>query len=487
MNEEKIRNDIRKILIESLDEVHLTLGGKHVPFESEECYRDLTNRIADAEAQRNCCDRGTAARMHYNGLLAILRQKSKKHPLRIAMISENKHVLNEGATLFSTFIQPLTDVFQTAKMAALQSLSAIWMMFRSLLVFDPEKLKALNEEHDKRVEEVEKQYADVLKRTDASLTGPDASVAFMLFAPNLWSSIYAKEWTADKIDNITYAYKYFENKSQKDKSNNTNSNKKINDSYLNFKSLFENKNFQRNNSNFIFENEKQKDQSNEELMKELIESDEFIESTKEMRKSFIEGLIQSIKPTNEEISKLNALFDPNSEFGQRLVRSESIEEIKKLISEIKVDEQNIFDIENLKERLIESLNESEKQIQKMSNPNEKTGKSFADLLKAQFFKSEKGFEKDEELSPEDIQKIRNTELSKETAKEAAEKEVLKDIKKGFFTDGKNQLESIKSEISEIMLNKFSFLKDEKAIEAINSSNPEFGNLIKDAVRNLGIK
>ena len=362
------------------------------------------------------------------------------------------------------------------------------MMFRSLLAFDPEKLKALNEAHDRRVEAVEKQYADVLKRTNASLSGPDASVAFMLFAPNLWSSIYAKEWTANKIDNITNAYKYVDNRSQKEKIGKvSSSNKKINDSYLTFKNLFENKNFQKNNSNIIFENEKQKNQSNEELMKELIESDEFIESTKKMREVFVEGLIQSIKPTNDEISKLNDLFDPSSEFGKNLMQSESIEEIKKLINEIDVGEQNIFNIKNLKEKLLESLDKSEKQINKMSNPSEKTGESLSDLLKAQLFKSEKKFEKDKELSPKDIEDIRNTELNKETANEVAEKEVLKDVKKGFFTDGKNQLESIKSEISEIILNKFSFLKDEKAIEIIDSSDPELGKLIKDIILNLGIK
>jgi len=421
-------------------------------------------------------------------LLAILRQKSKKHPLKNTMISESKLDLKEAATLFSTFVQPLTDVFKTAKMAALQSLSAVWMMFRSLLAFDPEKLKALNEAHDRRVEAVEKQYADVLKRTNASLSGPDASVAFMLFAPNLWSSIYAKEWTANKIDNITNAYKYVDNRSQKEKIGKvSSSNKKINDSYLTFKNLFENKNFQKNNSNIIFENEKQKNQSNEELMKELIESDEFIESTKKMREVFVEGLIQSIKPTNDEISKLNDLFDPSSEFGKNLMQSESIEEIKKLINEIDVGEQNIFNIKNLKEKLLESLDKSEKQINKMSNPSEKTGESLSDLLKAQLFKSEKKFEKDKELSPKDIEDIRNTELNKETANEVAEKEVLKDVKKGFFTDGKNQLESIKSEISEIILNKFSFLKDEKAIEIIDSSDPELGKLIKDIILNLGIK
>jgi hypothetical protein len=488
VNEERIRRDIKNILMESLDEVHLTLRGKYVPFESKECYLDLASRIADAEAQRNCCARGTAARMHYNGLLSILRQKSKKHPLRSSMISESNRGLNEAATLFSTFVQPLTDVFKTAKMAALQSLSAVWMMFRSLLAFDPEKLKALNEEHDKRVETVEKQYADVLKRTNASLTEPDASVAFMLFAPKLWSSIYAKEWTVDRIDNITYAYKSIEGKGQKEKaSKEINSNKKINDSYLTFKSLFENKNFQNEDPNFIFENEKQKEQNSEELMNELIESDEFIESSKEMREAFIEGLMQSIKPTNDEISKLNGLFDPNSEFGKLLMQSESIEEVKKLIAGIEIGKQNIFDIKNLKEKLLESLTESEKQIKRMSDPKEETGGPFTDLLKAQLFKSEKGFERDEELSAEDIQKIRSVEIKKETAKEAAEKEVLKDVKKGFFTDGKNQLESIKSDISEITLNKFPFLGDEKAIETINSSDPKLGELVKDTVRNLGIK
>lgn len=498
MGEEDIRQNIRKLLIESLDEVHLTLSGKYVPIDSKECYRDLLSRIADAEAQRNCCDRGTAARMHYNGLLAILRQKAKKHPLRITLI-ENKKRLNE-ATLFSTFVQPLSDVFETAKMAALQSLSAVWMMLRTLITFDPEKLKALNNAHDRRVSAVEKKYEDVLKRTNAALTSPDAQIAFMLFAPNLWSSIYAKEWTTEKIDQMSTIYKNDgRDPASKEKDDSKNTKKKFQQNYENLKRLFaESKSMDPNKSN-LFEDKSENNEtkkSEDGGLKELIESKEFLQINEEMRDSFVEGLNDVLEPLKNELSKINSMFDETTNFGQKMMQTDSIEELKKLISssgESKINEASdggsqvsLFDLSDLKEKLIEALEKSELEIQKMSNPQEKSGKSFLALLKAELFKSEAGFEKDQELTPEDLKKMQNIKIDKSVAQETAEKKVLDDVKKGFFTDGKKQIESINKDVAELTLKKFPFLSEPKAIQAIESSDKDLGELIKSTVKILGI-
>jgi hypothetical protein len=486
MEEEAIRRNIRNLLIESLGEVHLMLNKKYVPAESKECYDDLLNRISDAEAQRNGCARGTASRMHYNGLLSILRQKAKKHPLHAVVSESNRISLNE-AGLFSTFVQPLTDVFETSKMAALQSLSSLWMVFRSLITFDPAKLKDLADAHDKRVQTVEKRYADVLKRTNDTLTSPDATVAFMLFAPNLWSSIYTKEWTAEKIDNITNAYKYVDSDSSPDKKNKKNDTvkikKSIENNYMTFKQLFES-NFKKSNSidNVLLrEDRKEKDK-----LQKLISSKEFIEANEEMREIFTAGLMASLKPLNEEFYRLDAIFNENSSFGNQLMKTETIQDLKELISEIETTNQNIFNFENLKEKLIESLEKAELEIKKLANPNEETGKSFSTLLKAQIFKSSEGFKKDKELSSEDIEKIKNTELNQKDARDVAEKQILKDVKKGFFTEGKKQLESIKQTVAETIVKKFPFLKDDKAVQAIEVNSKELGELIKGTVKILGI-
>jgi hypothetical protein len=505
MNEQILRKNLKEALIESLQDVHRTLDGKYVPFDDAICYKDLLRRIADAEEQRNCCDRGTAARMHYNGLLAILRQKVKKHPLhvnvQVKLHLENKKSLNE-ATLFSTFVQPLSDVFETAKMSTLEALSAVWMTLRGLITFDPAKLDALKKAHEGRVEALENRYKDVLERTNASLTSPDAMVTSMLFAPNLFSTMLARDWSVEKIDSMVGIYKDFEkvsgsNKSfDKEKPGKQSSSggsagalataagltrEEIHKNYITMKSLFENDGSYKG-SKIIKEEKKEK--NTEAAVQELMKNKGFQEATNEMREAFKQSMVKFLTPLNQQLEQVNDLFDNKSEFGKKLSNAKSVKEIQELIDDVELNEESIYNIKDLKNKLIDALNQAEDGIQKLANPAGKEGQSFIELLKAQIYKKQSNIEKDKELSPEEMQKLKDIKVDQNTAQETAEENVLKDVKKGFFTDGKKQLQSIKEEVAKKLFEQFPFMKNENVIKAIEEKDKDFFLLLQKTLINL---
>jgi len=475
MNEEKIRKDIRKILIESLDEVHLTLGGKYVPFESEECYRDLTNRIADAEAQRNCCDRGTAARMHYNGLLSILRQKSKKHPLYFKNI--NQKISLKEANLYSTFIQPFTDILASGKLVFQSTLSSFWLNFRALLAINPKTIDKLINDHENRMKKFEKEFEPVLKRNEIALSNPDAQIAFMFLAPSIWAEKFAVDWSKDKIGSfIDFIKKDISNDSSSNKSNEKNKNdgigktnslsnfeKKFNE----FKKLFqESKNF---NSNASFLMEKKDALDNEFLnaLKDFTESD----SRKEAAKSFKDSIELTIKPFNENLEIIEKMMIIVNQ-------ADSIEKMFKEIKDLKIDnEQKIFEIEKLKNEFLKMIASSQKEIKNISNPNNPVGSKLNQALKGILVAKNSQNDEDIENLEVDEQKIKNMKLNQEKVKQNSEKLILNSLKSDLNSKGKQAVDEKKNEIGNILIDIFPFIKNDDFQSAIQQIDSDFSNFL----------
>ena len=70
-------NSLIEILCES-DEKHVCMNGRSVKMGSSSCLKDLERRILDAGVSRDSCDMRSDARLHYNGLLKILRRKLRQ-------------------------------------------------------------------------------------------------------------------------------------------------------------------------------------------------------------------------------------------------------------------------------------------------------------------------------------------------------------------------------------------------------------------------
>ena len=77
----KIR--LRKLIseiasVEEPVELHRCVSGEMVPLDTPECVEDLQFRIDDAAADRDACSTRTDSRVHYNGLLKVLRRKLRQ-------------------------------------------------------------------------------------------------------------------------------------------------------------------------------------------------------------------------------------------------------------------------------------------------------------------------------------------------------------------------------------------------------------------------
>ena len=70
-------NRLIDILTESAEK-HRCMNGRTVGIGTKACISDLERRILDAVANRDSCDMRSDSRLHYNGLLKILRRKLRQ-------------------------------------------------------------------------------------------------------------------------------------------------------------------------------------------------------------------------------------------------------------------------------------------------------------------------------------------------------------------------------------------------------------------------
>ncbi len=99
-----------------------------------------------------------------------------------------KHTLNEEATLYSTFVQPFTDVLQAVNLATQDILSAHVMMIKILWHIDPEKVNKAIADHDARSAEIAKKWEPLMARIDENLSSGDADFLALMFAPGFFAA-----------------------------------------------------------------------------------------------------------------------------------------------------------------------------------------------------------------------------------------------------------------------------------------------------------
>ena len=83
MRRDLLKRSLRRIISEVMHtdaptEMHRCVSGDMVSLDSPECVADLEFRIEDAAADRDACNTRTDARVHYNGLLKVLRRKLRQ-------------------------------------------------------------------------------------------------------------------------------------------------------------------------------------------------------------------------------------------------------------------------------------------------------------------------------------------------------------------------------------------------------------------------
>ncbi len=78
MHRDILKQKLRRIMSEvvsSNPEHHRCLSGDVVTLDSPKCIPDIEFRIDDLKACRDDCDTRSDSRVHYNGMLKVLRRK----------------------------------------------------------------------------------------------------------------------------------------------------------------------------------------------------------------------------------------------------------------------------------------------------------------------------------------------------------------------------------------------------------------------------
>jgi len=82
MNRHLLKIRLRRVISEAMDidpkEIHRCLDGDEVTLDTPKCVADIEYRIEDAVSSRDACKTRTDARVHYNGLLKVLRRKLRQ-------------------------------------------------------------------------------------------------------------------------------------------------------------------------------------------------------------------------------------------------------------------------------------------------------------------------------------------------------------------------------------------------------------------------
>lgn len=111
--------------------------------------------------------------MHNSIKKALLKQKVRRsHSL----------IIREEATLYSTFVQPFTDVVSAIKLGTQEVLSAAKLAWDTITL-SPKKMNAAREEFKERQSSIEEKWKPIMDRTMEGLKRGDADLLAMAFAP----------------------------------------------------------------------------------------------------------------------------------------------------------------------------------------------------------------------------------------------------------------------------------------------------------------
>ena len=121
--------------------------------------------------------------MNQNLKEAIFKQKSRAKFKEMLLKSR----INEE-NLYSVFVEPFGDVIQAAKLATQDIISGVMVVLgTTLLSFSPKLQQKRLDNFDKRYAAIGKEWEPIMQRADEALSGGDADLVAMTFAPGLYA------------------------------------------------------------------------------------------------------------------------------------------------------------------------------------------------------------------------------------------------------------------------------------------------------------
>lgn len=111
--------------------------------------------------------------MHANLKEQLFKQK----------VRQSHRVIQEQSTLYSTFVEPFTDVLAALKLGAQDLLNASVLAWKTFWTLSPEKLDAARDDFVKRKGEIAQKWEPVLQRVEAGIATPDAAMLMLAMNP----------------------------------------------------------------------------------------------------------------------------------------------------------------------------------------------------------------------------------------------------------------------------------------------------------------
>lgn len=129
---------------------------------------------------------------------ALFKQRIKKmhRALVQKILTEQEH------SLYSTFIQPFTDVIDATKLSGQDILNTAKLSFDLLTTLSPKKMEAAIDKFDKRKAKIEEKWKPLMERTDQALANSDASIIALALAPGAFFATEAIAFGYEKADSL---------------------------------------------------------------------------------------------------------------------------------------------------------------------------------------------------------------------------------------------------------------------------------------------
>ena len=93
----------------------------------------------------------------------------------------------QEASLYSTFVEPFTDVLQAVNLGAQDMLNSYITYLRLWITFSPEKGKEILKKHDERKAKIAEKWKPLMEKTDEALSTGDADLVALVLAPQVFA------------------------------------------------------------------------------------------------------------------------------------------------------------------------------------------------------------------------------------------------------------------------------------------------------------
>ena len=130
----------------------------------------------------------------------IWRQRVRQMHRKV--IRETNLLNEEQANLYTTFIQPFTDVIEAAKLTGQDILNALSLQFDLLFSLGPEAMDKALGDYEGRKGKIAKKWEPLMKRTEEALTTGDADLIALVLAPHAFLTSEVAMASYDKAEDF---------------------------------------------------------------------------------------------------------------------------------------------------------------------------------------------------------------------------------------------------------------------------------------------